>query len=126
VTKVPILAADPLGNAWRIAVELRLEVDEIQRTQFPSNFPPLLNWCINFYLSGPNDPQPEDPAAWWVGARRQVLLMVERYKQNQGHYAAWPFMPATRKRPAVEQFLTSAAILNDQREVAAFWDSLPP
>ena len=51
----------------------------VERRDFPGGFPPVLARCINLYLAGPCDPQPEDAAAWWAGARRQVVKMIGRH-----------------------------------------------
>jgi hypothetical protein len=40
-------------------------------------------------LAGPCTPPAEGFAAWWAGARRQVLRMIEAVKKDPTRYAAW-------------------------------------
>jgi hypothetical protein len=73
----------------RLSAELALEVEEIERREFPGGFPPILARCVGHYLAGPCVPPREGIAAWWAGARRQVLRMIEAVKQDPARYAAW-------------------------------------
>jgi hypothetical protein len=65
----------------RPATELALEVEEIERRDFPGGFPPVLRRCIKLYLSGPTVPPAEGVAAWWEGARRQVMKIIATEKE---------------------------------------------
>jgi hypothetical protein len=58
-------------------IHLRREIDAIERRDFPGDFPAVLTRCIGNYLAGPCVPPAEGEAAWWAGARRQVLRMID-------------------------------------------------
>jgi hypothetical protein len=80
----------PAEDAGRLSAELALEVEEIERRQFPGGFPPLLARCVGHYLAGPSCmPPAEGASAWWEGARRQVLRLIEAVKNDPTRYAAW-------------------------------------
>jgi hypothetical protein len=79
----------PAEDAGRLSAELALEVEEIERRQFPGGFPPILARCIDHYQAGPCVPPREGISAWWAGARRHVLRMIEAVKQDPARYAAW-------------------------------------
>jgi hypothetical protein len=92
--------ADLLGllarQAERLAAELALEVDEIERRDFsPAGFPDSLARCIGHYLAGPTIPPAEGLVEWWAAARREVLRMLDRAKPKPGSKAT-PRKPAMR------------------------------
>jgi hypothetical protein len=65
--------------------ELEREIEAISRRDFaPDGFPPLLARCINHFVLGPVVSPAEGMAAWWAGARRQVMGMIERIRQQPG------------------------------------------
>jgi hypothetical protein len=66
-----------------LSVALRAEVAEVERRDFPGGFPPLLARCVGHYLAGPNAAPAEGPAAWWAGARRQVMKIITRVKETR-------------------------------------------
>jgi hypothetical protein len=72
-----------LLNPDRRAASLRAEVEEIECRDFPGGFPPVLARCIGHYLAGPCIPPAEGEAAWWAGARREVLCIIETVKRGE-------------------------------------------
>jgi hypothetical protein len=79
----------PEDDGERHEAELALEVEEIERCDFPGGFPPILARCVGHFLAGPCVPPREGIMAWWAGARRHVLRMIEAVKQDPARYAAW-------------------------------------
>jgi hypothetical protein len=74
----------------RLSAELALEVEEIERREFNWHFPPILARCVGHSLAGPSCmPPAEGASAWWEGARRQVLRLIEAVKKDPTRYAAW-------------------------------------
>ena len=67
---------------------MALEVDEARRLHFPEGFPEVLSHCANLYMMGPMDPPAEGLVAWWAGARREVLRMIETVQRQPERYAA--------------------------------------
>jgi hypothetical protein len=73
----------PGDDSGRLAAALALEVELIERRDFPGGFPPLLTRCVGHYRAGPCVAPAEGLAAWWAGARRQVLRMIETVKKRR-------------------------------------------
>jgi hypothetical protein len=78
-----------LLNPDPFAYALRAEAAEVERRDFPGGFPPVLARCVGHYLAGPTAPPVEGLAAWWAGARRQILWMIETVKRDPARYSAW-------------------------------------
>jgi hypothetical protein len=77
-----VLPVATLAEQNEASVRLCAEISEIERRDFPEGFPPVLARCISHYLAGPTVPPAEGAATWWAGARRQVMGMIERNRQQ--------------------------------------------
>jgi hypothetical protein len=76
--------AAPAAEPHPAEAALRQEVAELERRHFfPDGFPAVLRRCIGHFLAGPCVPPAEGEAAWWAGARRQVLRMIETVRQRR-------------------------------------------
>jgi hypothetical protein len=78
----PVAPAVAPADPHEAFAALRDEIDEIERRDFPGGFPLVLARCIGHYLAGPTVPPAEGAAAWWAGAGRQVMGMIERSRQQ--------------------------------------------